>query len=67
MHITRLMKCFLDGNTKSRTTALLLPDESKKLHLGSVKESSCSSTDAIKSKVIHEFDFILILTVPQKN
>ncbi|XP_078168343.1 RNApolymerase sigma-subunit C isoform X2 [Carex rostrata] len=40
----------LYGNTKSRTTALLLPEESKKLHLGSVKESSCSSTDAIKSK-----------------
>ncbi|XP_078168344.1 RNApolymerase sigma-subunit C isoform X3 [Carex rostrata] len=48
----------LYGNTKSRTTALLLPEESKKLHLGSVKESSCSSTDAIKSKVASELERI---------
>jgi hypothetical protein len=47
------MKCFLDGNAKSRTMGLVLSDESKKLHIGSVKTAAYSPTDAIQSKVIH--------------
>lgn len=68
MHITCLIKCLLDGNAKSRTMGLVLPEELKKLRIGSVKASACSSTDVIQSQVIHEFHFFSYLYyIAKKN
>ncbi|KAJ1687968.1 hypothetical protein LUZ63_019358 [Rhynchospora breviuscula] len=40
----------LYGNAKSKPMALALPEEPKKVRIGSVKTSVCSSTEAIQSK-----------------
>jgi hypothetical protein len=45
--------------------ALVLPEESKKLHIGSVKAAAYSSTDTIQSKVTHQFHSLYFICTPK--